>query len=294
MPLPRSPVISSGKGGSMSASWPGSTNFSSNTPISTTGGSMINNIITSGGTCTTTTTSISTNWVDSSNYDWVVQSGRQQSISRRQRIIIQGLRTDLLLPSDKAIDASQPVKLLLDEMFDTLTPHGIDEMNKITKQINFINLNEVDFKGLIKMKDHTLLRIHDDGNFEIHDGAAQTIYKSNRIKDFNKYIEGSSLLEDFIKDCGTAGIRQSEFMSIPIEVFIHWLIYKAALKDDDPLPNGVYAPENHPETKKMKLPRCLACGKFISPAFTEAGINFCNEVCMIVMRNHKAPLLKIS
>ena len=293
MPPPRSPAISSGKGGSMSTSWSGSTNFNSNTP---TGGTLAPNIFFSGSTSTSTTaTNITTSWLDNTgDFDWTLRRDSLGSISRRQRIIMQGLPPTLLLPSDKGIDASQPVNILLDEMFDTLTPHGIDEMNKITRQINFINLNEVDFKGLIKMKDHTLLRIHDDGNFEIHDGAAQTIYKSNRIRDFNKYIEGSSLLEDFIKDCGTAGIRQSEFMSIPIEVFIHWLIYKAALKDDDPLPNGVYAPENHPETKKMKLPRCLACGKFISPAFTEAGINFCNEVCMIVMRNHKTPLLQIS
>ncbi len=252
----------------------------------------INNTITSTATTTNTFT------VDGTN-NWMIENNqlqlRPRQISRRERIIMQALPSPALLqgPSCK-IGLSEPIKHMIDEMVDRLTLDGVDRMNHLTKAINYLDLNEVNFEGLLRFKDNSLLRIGPDGNYEIIDQFARVIYKGNRIREFNKFIEASSLLEDFINDCGKIGVRQSEFMSMPIEVFIHWLIYKAALKDEDPLPEGVFAPENHPETKKLKLPRCLACGKFISPTFVEAGINFCNEVCLLIVQRNKAPMLRLS
>ena len=263
----------------------------------TTGGSLYVGSTTSTNTTTSnwlSTDSTSDMWVHDGT-DWGHSRVQRKQLTHKKRLMITALPPVALLAHDgyKIYD-SAPNDIIFDEIVNMLTSDGVEAVNNIVGECDFLSFSEINFEGVIKFKDHSMLRIFKDGNYDIMDGAAKIIYKNRNIRDYNKFIDGSSLLEDFIKDCGIAGIKQSEFMDITIEVFIHWLIYKAALKDDDPVPDGVYAPGKHPETTKMKWPHCMSCGRFISPAFVEVGINFCNEVCMLTKRPPKTSVLQIA
>jgi hypothetical protein len=48
---------------------------------------------------------------------------------------------------------------------------------------------------------------------------------------FNAYLNGSDLVEQFIKWCGEQGVRRGEFARLPIELFVRWLIIEATKAD---------------------------------------------------------------
>ncbi|MBT8196350.1 MAG: hypothetical protein KJO64_07970 [Bacteroidia bacterium] len=119
----------------------------------------------------------------------------------------------------------------------------------------------------ITMKDGSILKIDKELNFTINDSKARVIYKGNRIREFNKFLNASDLLEQFIKDMGELGAIQSNILQTPIEIFINWLILKASQQDGDVL-------ENPP--KLIQQPKCKLCGKFIPKKFIDAAFQFCN------------------
>jgi len=124
-----------------------------------------------------------------------------------------------------------------------------------------------DKKMEILMKDGTIIKIDENLNHTILDQNAKVIYKGNRIREFNKYINASDLLEQFITDMGKLGAKQSNILSTPIEIFINWLILKAAQQDGDTLPEP---------PKLIRKPKCKLCGKFILQQLADKGFNFCN------------------
>lgn len=75
-------------------------------------------------------------------------------------------------------------------------------------------------------------------------------------REFNKYINGSDLMEEFIRYCGTLGVRQGEIMEIPIDSFIKWLIIEACVLDKE-------EPEVTLELGPAPQPRCLGCGRYV-------------------------------
>jgi hypothetical protein len=126
-----------------------------------------------------------------------------------------------------------------------------------------------------KLPDGSKLKIDDNGNFTIDDKDAKVTYKSNNIKEFNKFINASDLLEMFIKDCGKLGAKQGQILEIPIELFINWLILNAAKADGDEPPDDVLA---LPEAIE-RHPRCKRCGRYTHRYKDANGIHFCNGVC---------------
>lgn len=76
-------------------------------------------------------------------------------------------------------------------------------------------------------------------------------------REFNRYINGSDLMEEFIAFLGENSVRQREVMRLPIELFIKWLIVRACEQDGEEASVQVVIP-----TPK-KQPRCLGCGKWI-------------------------------
>ncbi len=75
---------------------------------------------------------------------------------------------------------------------------------------------------------------------------------------FNKYVNASDLLEEFIQFAGTEGVRQREFMDLPISLFVKWLIIRA-MEEDGEKPDIILelpAPKGQP--------RCLGCGRFMA------------------------------
>lgn len=75
--------------------------------------------------------------------------------------------------------------------------------------------------------------------------------------EFNKYINASDMLEEFIKWVGKEGVRRHEVMGLPLELFIKWLIIQACEQDGEE-PNvqlALPAPRHQP--------RCLGCGRWM-------------------------------
>ena len=83
-----------------------------------------------------------------------------------------------------------------------------------------------------------------------------------RRQEFNKYVNASDLLEQFIKDMDALGLTQEEFLTLPVNAFITWLIMKAAVADGE-----------------SAMWRCASCGRF-----TKEGLVACNS-------NHARKLL---
>jgi hypothetical protein len=131
---------------------------------------------------------------------------------------------------------------------DIMDTYGVD-----------IKKNQLNLKQGWKVvaKDGTVISLDDKGNVQVDDSNAKVVYKANTIRDFNKFLNASDLLEQFIRFTGTFGVRQSEVLNIPIETFINWLIIEAAKMDGE-------QPPDLPLIQKKEYKRCLCCGKFIS------------------------------
>lgn len=125
------------------------------------------------------------------------------------------------------------------------------------------------------LPDGSVILLDDDGNYRIEDSEAEVVYKANRVREFNPYINASDLLEAFIGDLGKAGVKQTEVLHVPIDAFIHWLVYKASERDGDvhegmaPVLRALPAP-------KLVLPRCSYCGRFLRRAWAAARVSFCS------------------
>jgi len=89
--------------------------------------------------------------------------------------------------------------------------------------------------GDYKLPDGAVLKIAADGSYRIEDATAKITYRANRVREFNRFINASDLLEKFIDDAALLpGIVQSNILQIPLNAFIHWLVLKAAQQDGDP------------------------------------------------------------
>lgn len=162
-----------------------------------------------------------------------------------------------------------------------------DALNELlghrTVEMNGYDIMVTDrFEGRIVFPDGHSVMMSRDGRFLIDDSAAKVIYQANNIREFNKYINASDLLERFIDDMGSAGVKQHQMLSLPIELFIHWLIYNAAMQDGiEPEVDKPILPALLPPPDK---PRCLSCGRFIRRADHRAGINFCGPTHLAVFQ----------
>jgi hypothetical protein len=155
---------------------------------------------------------------------------------------------------------------------DICKHYGIDIDNKkVTAKHGWI----------VETPDGTIIEIDINGNIKIIDDNAKIVYKASRFREFNKYINASDLLEEFIRFSGSLGVRQSEVLNIPIELFINWLILKAAEQDGEPLND---MPQIEYQRKKIK--RCLHCGRFIKNSTYEIA-KFCNPQHYQYFIDHK-------
>lgn len=73
---------------------------------------------------------------------------------------------------------------------------------------------------------------------------------------FNRYVNASDLMEEFIAYCGEHGTRQSEMKEMPVDLFIKWLIIRACEEDQED-PNVTL------EIPHRKQPRCLGCQRYL-------------------------------
>lgn len=128
----------------------------------------------------------------------------------------------------------------------------------------------------ISLPDGTIIKVEKDGSFRILDKDAKVIYRANRVRDFNPFVNVSDKLEGFIAYCKEQGVRQSEFMDLPIKLFIGWIVLQAALVDKEPEPVEI---KLLPDLKREAVPHCLWCGKFIRLLLKRKKVEFCGQPC---------------
>ena len=123
----------------------------------------------------------------------------------------------------------------------------------------------------INMPDGSVIRVDEKGNYVIEDKDAKVTYRAHRMREFNRYLNASDMLEQFIKDLGLVGVKQDEVLKVPIQLFINWLIVKSAEQDGEEVPD---VPRIEDQVKKPV--QCKHCGRFVSPEKAKKGLQFCN------------------
>lgn len=126
----------------------------------------------------------------------------------------------------------------------------------------------------LKMADGTVIDVDPDGSFRVVDKDAKVTYRASRMRDFNRYMNASDLLEEFVRFCGEQGVTQGEFMAMPVKVFIAWLVVRAAEADGEPPPEPI------PALPDLRRPRCQACKRFIPRKLALRRIEVCGAVCL--------------
>lgn len=142
-----------------------------------------------------------------------------------------------------------------------------------------LNINEGQ-EATITLPNNVIIEVAKDGNYTINDDGVVK-YKGCKIREFNRYVGASDLLEEFIRFMGSKfNVRQGDILSIPIELFINWLIIRACEEDGDDIPFDVKRIEDHSFVKKTRaIPRCKKCGRFISNLFVQRGLVVCSQTC---------------
>lgn len=133
----------------------------------------------------------------------------------------------------------------------------------------------------IELPDGAILDVKQDGSYEIVDQDAKVTYKANRVREFNRYVNASDLLEefiDFVDEVG--GINKERFLALPIETFIRWLVLRAAQADGETLPEEETAITQSvlalPSPTRRLARNCKCCGRFVTRKRAENGVFFCS------------------
>lgn len=130
------------------------------------------------------------------------------------------------------------------------------------------------------LPDGAKLVVDDLGNYKIEDKDedkdAKVTYKANRLREFSPHLNASDMLSEFIKFVGSLGVNSSEFLNMPIELFINWLVIEAAERDGDAVPTDIIRPQDHEAVRLVIRPKCLACGRFIVKRPIAKKFPFCN------------------
>lgn len=128
----------------------------------------------------------------------------------------------------------------------------------------------------LRLPDGAALIVDELGNYRIEDQDAKVKYKANRIREFSPQLNASDMVAKFVEYVGSLGVRQSEVLNLPLELFINWLIITAAERDNDPVPADIVPVERHSVVMEIKRPRCLYCQRFISRYAVQQRFPFCN------------------
>lgn len=133
----------------------------------------------------------------------------------------------------------------------------------------------------IELPDGAILDVKADGSYEIVDKDAKVTYKANRVREFNRYVNASDLLEEFIDFVdGVGGITKERFLALPIETFIRWLVLRAAQADGDEVEQERAEITQSVLALPTPTPRlsrnCKCCGRFVSRRRVENAMQFCS------------------
>lgn len=168
----------------------------------------------------------------------------------------------------------------------TVSTNTITQFITSNQIVPFLNSNNrlnvqpgIDYE--IELPDHTIISIKADGSYKIIDDGGKIKYKGNPLREFNPYINSSDLLEEFVDFVASVGgVSKKNFLNIPIELFIRWLVIRAAEADGDDLPEDQTSLLAHPALlpapKHAHSAQCKCCGRFITKKRASHGILFCS------------------
>lgn len=132
----------------------------------------------------------------------------------------------------------------------------------------------------IMLQDGTIIHIDGKGNYRIEDKDATVIYKANRMREFNPFVNAGDLLSDFIDYVRKTipGVRRADIPDLPLQLFVHWLILEAATRDGDDAPKDIVPVPESRLLKGIVKPQCVlpSCRRYIKRRFSTAGFNYCN------------------
>lgn len=137
----------------------------------------------------------------------------------------------------------------------------------------------------IEMPDGGCLVLEASGAYQLLDKDAKITYKANRIREFNKYLNASDLIEEFILYLKGLGLTEREILAIPINLFIAFLVIRAAESDGEELPAKEQALLTNARGQlllqapaKRVIPRCTFCGRFIANILAAKALFFCSPL----------------
>ena len=129
----------------------------------------------------------------------------------------------------------------------------------------------------IQLPDGSTIRVDSDGSYVVDDKDAKVVYRANRARDFNKFINVSDRIEEFFEFCGEQDVQAHEMMELPMKLFVGWLVLKAAETDKEEPPDNIkLIPDLRQRTG---IPRCRSCARFIPFEMKKANMEFCDAVC---------------
>lgn len=138
--------------------------------------------------------------------------------------------------------------------------------------------------GEIHLPDGSRIEIDERGNYHIFDRNARITYQANNNRAFNRYVNASDLLEEFIDFIGTVGgVSKDAFLELPVELFIRWLVLRAAQADGESFNDAaleqdvrrLVAPQSVPEPAPKRA-HCLVCGRFLTDRKVQLGLPICS------------------
>lgn len=148
--------------------------------------------------------------------------------------------------------------------------------------LNQSGRTKIDSEMSIELPDGAIIDVKADGSYQIIDADATVKYKANPLREFNRYINASDLLEEFIDFVADVGqIDKQGFLALPVELFIRWLIIRAAEADGDEAPEDVGALRQQlalpsPQKTTSIKPHCRHCGRFVEKKKAMNGLLFCS------------------
>lgn len=79
---------------------------------------------------------------------------------------------------------------------------------------------------------------------------------------FNRYVNASDLVEDFIAFAGAEGVRQGDVLGLPVELFVKWLVIRACEEEQADPGVTLELP------RRAAQPRCLGCQRWMRRGVT--------------------------
>lgn len=135
----------------------------------------------------------------------------------------------------------------------------------------------------LNLPDGGKFTLEKDGSYKLEDDAARVTYAAARHREFNRYLNASDLIEEFIGEIGGLGIKKGEILKVPMSAFIAFLVVKAAEADgEEPPAVEIDMIESARDSvlllpAPIKKPKCCCCGRFIARSFGDAGLAYCSD-----------------